>query len=158
MKELSLFLSIVFLMAGFVYAEQQSADGRYIDLGKGVIKDTKTGIMWAQKDSYVDLGHSLSWNQSNDYANKLATGGYTDWRLPTIAELKTIYEPSKSNKDIFGGSVKLDPIFAARGPYNYWSQDAEGSCCARTMTFDYGHISKHHRDFSGSYGVRPVRQ
>ena len=158
MKKLSLILSIVFLFSGCAYAENRSADGRYIDLGEGVIKDTRTGMMWTQKDSYVDLGHSMSWNESRDYVNELSSGGYSDWRLPTISELQTIYEPSKSNKDIFGGRVKLDPIFAERGPYSYWSSDTEGSCCARAMTFDYGYISKHHRDFSGSYGVRAVRQ
>ena len=158
MKKLSLIVSIVFLFSGDVYAENRSADGRYIDLGNGVIKDTKTEMMWTQKDSYVELGHSLSWNESRDYVNQLSSGGYSDWRLPTISELETIYEPLKSNKDIFGGRVKLDPIFAERGPYSYWSSDTEGSCCAHTITFDYGHISKHHRDFSGSYGVRAVRQ
>ena len=158
MKKLSLIFSIVFLLSSYVCAEKRSADGRYIDLGSGVIKDTITGMMWTQKDSYVDLGHSLSWNESNDYVNELSTGGYSDWRLPTIAELKTLYEPSKLNKDIFGGKVKLDPIFAKRGPYSYWSSDTEGSCCARAMKFDYGNVRKHHRDFSGSFGVRAVRQ
>jgi hypothetical protein len=75
MKKLSLILSIVFLFSCYVYAEKRSADGRYIDLGKGVIKDTKTGMMWTQKDSYVDRGHSLSWNESNDYVNELSSGG-----------------------------------------------------------------------------------
>ncbi len=157
MKKLSLILSIVFLFTGYVYAEKRSSDGRFIDLGEGVIKDTKTGMMWTKKDSYVDLGHSLSWNESNEYVNELSSGGYSDWRLPTISELKTIYEPSKSNKDIFGGRVKLDPIFAERGPYKYWSSETEGSCCAITITFDYGNVREHHRDFSGSYGVRAVR-
>jgi Protein of unknown function (DUF1566) len=153
-----LILSIIFLFSAYVYAEKRSVDGRYKDLGKGMIKDTKTGMMWTQKDSYVDLGHSLSWNESNEYVNELSSGGFSDWRLPTISELKTLYEPLKTSKDIFGGRVKLDPIFAERGPYSYWSSDTEGSCCARAMAFDYGNVRKHHRDFSGSYCVRAVRQ
>jgi len=157
MKKLSLVLSIVFLLSSYVCAEKRSADGRYIDLGNGVIKDTKTGLVWTQKDSYVDLGKSLSWNESNDYVKELSSGGHSDWRLPTIAELKTIYEPSKLNKDIFGGKIKLDPIFAKRGPYSYWSSETDGSCCARAITFDYGFVSRHHRNYSGSYGVRAVR-
>ncbi len=157
MKKLSLILSIFFLLSGYVYSEEFSTDGRYVDLGNGVIQDSKTGLMWTQKDSYVDLGHSLNWNESRDYVNKLSSGGHSDWRLPTISELKTIYEPSKVNKDIFGGKVKFDPIFAGSGAYNYWSSETEGACCARTITFDYGYVIKHHRDFSGSYGVRAVR-
>ncbi len=158
MKKISLILSFVFLLSSYVCAEKRSLDGRYIDLGNGVIKDTTTGLMWTQKDSYVDLGKSLSWNEANDYIKKLPSGGYSDWRLPTIAELKTIYEPSKLNKDIFGGIVRLDPIFAERGPYSYWSSETDGSCCARAITLDYGFVSRHHRNYSGSYGVRAVRQ
>ncbi len=140
-----------------VYAENYSKDGRYVDIGDGVVKDTKTGMMWTQKDSYVDLGHSLNWNEAKEYVKELSSGGFKDWRLPTISELKEIYEPSKSNKDLFGGRVRLDPVFAERGPYSYWSSNTVDSCCALTITFDYGHVSKHHRDFSGSYGVRAVR-
>jgi len=158
MKKLSMILSIVFLLSSNVCAEKRSAGGRYIDLDNGVIKDTKTGLMWTQKDSYVDLGKSLSWNESNDYVKELSSGGYSDWCLPTIAELKTIYEPSKANKDIFGGRVKLDPIFAKKGPYSYWSSETDGSCCALAITFDYGFVSRHHRTYSGSYGVRAVRR
>ncbi len=157
MKKLSLIVSIVFLLSSYVYGENRSADGRYIETDDGVIQDSQTGLMWTQKDSYVDVGHSLNWNESKEYVEKLTLGGYNDWRLPTIAELKTIYEPSKLNKDIFGGKLKLDPIFAPRGPYSYWSADSEGECCALTITFDYGFVSKHDRNFSGSYGIRAVR-
>lgn len=158
MKKLLIFLAFTALVSSNAYADNRSEDERYIDMGNGVIEDTQTGLMWAQKDSYVDLGHSLNWNESNDYVSELSTGGYQDWRLPTISELQTIYEPSKSNKDIYGGKIKLDPIFAQSGTYNYWSSEPEGACCAQTMTFDYGHITKNHRDFSGSFGVRAVRE
>ncbi len=157
MKKFFLILSITFLLSSYVSAENRSADGRYTDMGNGVVKDSKTELMWTQKDSYVDLGKSLNWNESNDYIKKLLTGDYSDWRLPTIAELKTIYEPSKLNKDIFGGKIRLDPIFAESGPFSYWSSEIDGSCCARAITFDYGFVSRHDRAFSGSYGVRAVR-
>lgn len=157
MKTLPLILPILLLLFGYSWAEQHSADGRYLDLENGVIEDTKTGLMWTQRDSYVDLGKSLNWYESDHYVKELSTGGYHDWRLPSLAELGTIYEPSKINKDIYGGKIRLDPIFAQRGPYKYWSLETEGSCCARTIAFDYGTIREHHREYSGSYGVRAVR-
>lgn len=158
MKNLLLILSLSFLLPQIVFAKAQSEDGRYKDLGNGIIEDSQTGLMWMQKDSYIDLGHSVNWDESNEYVNKLATGGYTDWRLPTISELKSIFEPTKKNKDIYGGHIKLDAIFAAGGTYNYWSSETVGDCCAQTMTFDYGHVTKNHREFSGSFGVRAVRK
>lgn len=158
MKKLLFIFSIVFMLINNVYAEERSADGRYINMGDGIIQDTKTRLMWTQKDSYVDLGKSLNWNESLEYVRNLSYGGYEDWRIPTLQELKTIYEPSKLSKDIFGGKIKLDPIFAQSGPYNYWSSETDGDCCARTITFDYGFVNKHHRNYSGSYGVRAVRQ
>lgn len=155
---ISLALLIVFVFCDSAQAEQLPEDVRYISSINGVIKDTKTGLMWTQKDSYADLGHSLNWNESREYVDGLSTGGYNDWRLPTVTELKTIYEPSKSNKDLYGGKLRLDPIFAKSGTYNYWSSETAGDCCAVTITFDYGHVTKNHRDFSGSFGVRAVRK
>lgn len=151
-------LCILLLLSTPVSGESRSTDGRYIKMDNGVVKDTKTGLMWTQKDSYVDLGRSLSWNECNQYVKKLSTGDYSDWRIPTIAELLTIYEPGKQNKDIFGGKLRLDPVFAESGPYSYWSADTDGDCCALAITFDYGYVSRHHRDYSGSYGVRAVRE
>ncbi len=157
MKKISVILSVVLSFSAYSYAEEYSADGRFLDMGNGIIKDTQSGMMWTQKDSFVDLGHSINWNDANKYVSKLSTGGYNDWRLPTIFELQAIYEPTKTNKDLYGGRLKLDPIFAGSGTYNYWSSETEGTCCARALTFDFGYVNKQHRDFSGSYGVRAVR-
>ncbi|MDV7145997.1 DUF1566 domain-containing protein [Tropicimonas sp. TH_r6] len=158
MKCFSLTLLIVFVFCDYAQAEQLSEDFRYISSFNGVVKDAKTGLMWTQKDSYADLGHSLNWNESREYVDGLSTGGHSDWRLPTATELKTIYEPSKSNKDLYGGKLRLDPVFAKSGTYNYWTSETAGDCCAVTMTFDYGHVTKNHRNFSGSFGVRAVRK
>jgi hypothetical protein len=157
MKKIFIILSIVFLLSGYSYAEEYSADGRFVDMGNGIVKDTKSGLMWTQKDSFVDLGHSINWNDAKNYVSTLSIGGYNDWRLPTILELKAIYEPKKTNKDLYGGRLKLDPIFAESGTYNYWSSETEGDCCARALTFDFGYVNKQHREFSGSFGVRAVR-
>jgi len=74
-----------------------------VDNDKLVVTDTTSnGIMW-QKCAYGETGTDCSGNyaitiaynysvgnSAVDYCNSVTTGGYTDWRLPTLAELDTL--------------------------------------------------------------------
>jgi hypothetical protein len=52
--------------------------------------DPSTGLMWARKDN----GRDVSWQQATDYCRNLQLASHSDWRLPTIDELKGIYDPN----------------------------------------------------------------
>jgi len=137
-----------------------SSDGRYTDNGDGTITDKKMGLMWAKLDSYADLGKCLDWDGSKSYVSGLLSGGYSDWRLPTIGELKGIYEQSKTNTAFSSqyGVVHIDTIFARGGAYGYWSTEEAGECCASTLLFNNGLVSQNTRDYCISKGVRAVRR
>lgn len=74
---------------------------------QGIYKDSKTGLMWmrcsvGQKwDGHTCKGEAvrLKWKQAMAYPKKfnqkVAFGGYKDWRLPTIAELSSLRYCSK---------------------------------------------------------------
>ena len=79
-------------------SDRRLSDGRYIDHEDGTITDTKIGLMWTNKDSYADLGKCLDWNKSRGYVSSLTRGGYNDWRMPTVEELKSIYQKSRSEE------------------------------------------------------------
>jgi hypothetical protein len=134
-----------------------SSDGRFVDHKNGTVTDTKTGLMWTREDSYVYLGRYLNWEQSRSYVNKLSTGGYGDWRLPTVAELKEIYEIKKSNTDKDGDIIHIDPIFSSGGTFWNWSSEEQDKCCAKAFLFIDGRVSKNDRMFSYERGVRAVR-
>jgi arylsulfatase A-like enzyme len=57
----------------------------FTDNGDGTITDNVTGLMWQK----VDNGES-TWATAVANASTVTTGGYTDWRLPTPAELQSI--------------------------------------------------------------------
>ncbi|MBW2080103.1 MAG: PEGA domain-containing protein, partial [Deltaproteobacteria bacterium] len=134
-----------------------SSDGRFVDHRNGTVTDTKTGLMWTREDSYVHLGKYLNWEQSGSYVNKLSTGGYDDWRLPKIAELKKIYEIEKSNTDKDGDIIHIDPIFSSGGTFWNWSSEEQGKCCAKVFLIIDGSVIKNDRIFSYERGVRAVR-
>ena len=63
-----------------------SSDGRFCDHGDGTVSDTTTGLMWA-----VSNRSSISWYDSITYCDTYNVGNYTDWRMPTTAELQGLY-------------------------------------------------------------------
>ena len=134
----------------------RSSDGRFIDHGNGTITDTKTDLMWTKEDSYAALGRCLDWNASKSYVSRLNTGGYNDWRIPTIKELKTIYEESKSNNSSKYGLIHLDVIFADGAAHCYWSSEIDNSGQARVVFFNNGGVDKWSRLYCIG-GVRAVR-
>jgi hypothetical protein len=134
-----------------------SRDGRYLDHGNGTVTDFRTELMWTQKDSYADLKKCLNWYKSEKYVSKLKTGGYTDWRMPTVEELKTIFERNKTIKNYRGAPSRLDSIFSANGAWWYWTSITVGPCCARGIIFDNGKVGMGIRHTCGNGGVRAVR-
>ena len=92
--------------------------GRFIDHGDQTVTDTLTGLMWEKKvaggnwgntclTELHGVGSACTWDQAMDdwldllngwcdsCAGKGGFAGYTDWRLPTVAELLTILDTSR---------------------------------------------------------------
>jgi len=137
---------------------------RLIDNGVGTISVAVSGLLWTKKDSYADFGKCLSWLESSEYVEKLDTGNYTDWRMPTIAELATIYDPTKRNNMAWDHNpeypLALDKKFADGAAYWYWTSDAvveKERGCAKTMYFVQGFIHFRNIDQCNNGGIRAVR-
>jgi hypothetical protein len=60
------------------------------DNSGGAWTDPATGLMWTRKDN----GYALRWQPAVEYCRSLELGGYSDWQLPSIEELRTIYNPA----------------------------------------------------------------
>ncbi len=96
----------------------------YIDNGDGTITDLATGLMWQQDDS----GVGMMWQDALEYAESSMLAGYDDWRLPSVKELQSILDYTRSPDTT--ASAAIDPLFhvtpmtneegAADFPH-YWS-------------------------------------
>ncbi|NLA41892.1 MAG: DUF1566 domain-containing protein [Smithella sp.] len=62
--------------------------GRFIAYSNGTVLDTRTNLMWADKDNYT----GISWQDAKKYCETYRGGGYTDWRMPTLDELESLFE------------------------------------------------------------------
>lgn len=66
----------------------------YRDNGNGTVTDLVTGLMWQK-----ELGSKKTYEESFRGAKVCRTGGYNDWRLPTIKELYSLINFSGIDPD-----------------------------------------------------------
>ena len=92
----------------------------YTDNGDGTVSDTVTGLMWTQEP-----GEKKTWDDAVKGAKKCKTGGYDDWRLPTIKELYSLID--------FSG-VDVDPMAEETGNLTPFIDDS-------VFNFSYGDTS-----------------
>jgi len=102
----SLMLCWLLTVPPFLVAE---AGERFIDNGDGTVTDTLTNLMWAQADNMGDI----TWHEAQMYCKTPPIAGYkySDWRLPTILELRTLYDKDlEGYESDCGLEVKIYPI------------------------------------------------
>ena len=113
---------------------------RFVDNGNGTITDTLTGLMWEKKTigsgPVTDVDLFYTWSRTGTVANgtlftdflarmnctissnrTCGPGPYSDWRIPTLAELRTIL----SGEFPFCVSPCIDAIFGPTQEASYWS-------------------------------------
>ncbi len=66
-----------------------------------IVTDTSTGLQW--QDNADAKNNTRTWEGAIDYCENLTLGGYSDWRLPNINELKSIVDRSKDKPAIADG-------------------------------------------------------
>jgi hypothetical protein len=81
--------------------KETGKDGRFISYDNGTVLDTKSNLMWSASDN----GSAVSWPGAKTYAGNYRGGGYSDWRLPTLAELSGLYDKDKSRKTFCASAV-----------------------------------------------------
>lgn len=112
-----------------VTTPHSALSGHYIDHHDGTVTDTTTGLMWMRFAEGQDwsseglTGQAKKINLDQVRAIRRDFAGYSDWRLPTVDELKSIVDPSRSNpafdSPVFLGYNKNSLLF--------WSSNHHGA-------------------------------
>jgi hypothetical protein len=148
---------------GIPYGELSCADNcelvlsectteRYVDTGATII-DHETGLEWVKQNDaggFFDKDAILNWPSAmGDYVstlNGMALGGHTDWRLPNVAELRTILDMSAAGCGS-GAPCVTAPFNAActagctscscTALPNYWSSVTNGSPTTTAIVLNF---------------------
>jgi hypothetical protein len=128
------------------FAADSGKGNRFVLSGDNTVLDSQTGLMWAVKDN----GEDVDWESAKAYCENYSAGGHDDWRLPTLRELMTIYDPSSGK--VF---LTFDPItLTGACP---WSADSRGKR-ARSIFFMSGEINTFPKSTSKGFRALPVRK
>ena len=116
---------------------------------KDYVIDKSTGLMW--QDNQAGINKTYSWYGAKKYCNNLNLAGYTDWRLPTKKELRSIIDYNRYNP-----AIKKQ--FKNRRSNYYWSSTsyAGSSNNAWELHFKNGGDNDYNEDGNGY--VRCVRK
>ncbi len=90
---------------------QDYSSDHFIVNDDGTITDTNSGLMWQRKTD--DSG--MNWQEALNYAENLSLAGYTDWRIPSLKELRTIV-----NYNLHHPAIDVE-IFPDKVSSIYWS-------------------------------------
>ncbi|MFE8033545.1 DUF1566 domain-containing protein, partial [Thiohalocapsa marina] len=159
----------------------QVMSGRYRPLGAdgSIIEDRTTGLHWmrcSQGQHWNGVtcdgdASKLTWEEAMRQPRGFSTAGYTDWRVPTKDELRTLIycssgqpETWKDTDDPCEGDFEpptIDQIAfpTTTEPFWFWSSSphAEYSASAWFVDFGYGDVDGNDNDGTGYGYVRLVR-
>ena len=137
-------------------------EDRFIDKGDGTVTDQLTGLMWMQKDSWLDLKKFTTYRQAEKYLNKKnqeTFAGHSDWRFPSKVDANTLYfrEKEKSILDKYEMTIYIDPVFQKQCGHNTWTSHTRGKITAYVYSFASGTGGHTEVDDSMETSVRLVR-
>ena len=98
-----------------------AAGSARFEAAEGAVRDGKTSLQWSQKDNGADV----DFNGAKKYCEDLTLAGHDDWRLPTLEELKGLYDEKVASPPTYqyrgkAYPLRVDPAFQLTAP-GIWS-------------------------------------
>jgi len=100
---------IVLLIANILMGNKLTKSGDYVI-------DDANKLMW--QDTYDNVKYRFTQDQALEYCDKLVLSGYSNWRLPTVANYKTIIDKTRVIEELM-----IKKAFKYILPENYWADD-----------------------------------
>ena len=105
---------LVFILFIFSAATLVNAQERFIDNADGTVTDTMLNVMWSKTDNQGNI----NWRQAQQWVKftfpYTLPVSYDNWRLPTLDELKTLYDRDahyEGYETDCGQKVKIASVF-----------------------------------------------
>jgi adhesin/invasin len=109
------------------WAVPPDGPNNFSNQGASALKDNLTGLMWQKTPSTQEF----TWQGAKDYCATLTLAGFTGWRLPTLLELYSITDYTRSGTNI-------NPSYFTATGGNSWTSVLESPGYAHAVQPDGG--------------------
>ena len=113
-----------------------------------IVTDTTMNLQWQDNNDAQTV--LKTWIEAINYCENLTLGGYSDWRLPNINELKTIADETTY-------SPAIVDAFTNVSLGNYWSSTTYATSGGAALYVHFDYLSAGFRSKQNQEHVRCVR-
>lgn len=107
------------------------------------VTDSTTGLQW--QDNAGAASTAVAFSGAVSYCDALALGGYTDWRLPTITELLSVLDDTRS-------APAISPVFQNTSSlYEYRSSTLSAEDSSKSWVVGFGNGLSRSRSWSNAF-------
>ncbi len=143
--------------------------GDFFKYAGGTALDTRTNLMWMTQDFRNLEGRApANWDEAMAWVEKMNQqryGGYSDWRVPTPEEYKTLYDPRRSKMSYAKQPVGYPEAFEDGGGEWFWTKEiyttlGRGGQIGEANSFDFrrGNVLRRFTNAAqGELSIRLVR-
>ena len=121
--------------------DSEQAGGRFIEGDSDTIIDGAKRLVWLKKDTWQMAGKWMAQRQVIEFAgnlNRQRFAGFSDWRLPTTVEAKSLFDKKQKNSDNMGQTIYLSDLFEPGCGFLCWTSDVRHNIQGVRLNFRKG--------------------
>ena len=114
---------------------------RFIEADSETIIDGAKRLVWLKKDTWQMAGKWMAQRQVIEFAgnlNRQRFAGFSDWRLPTTVEAKSLFDKKQKNSDNMGQTIYLSDLFEPGCGFLCWTSDVRHNVQGVRLNFRKG--------------------
>ena len=119
----------------------EQTGGRFIVADSDTIIDGAKRLVWLKKDTWQMAGKWMAQRQVIEFAgnlNRQRFAGFSDWRLPTTVEARSLFDKKQKNSDNMGQTIYLSDLFEPGCGFLCWTSDVRHNIQGVRLNFRKG--------------------
>ena len=116
---------------------------RLIEGDSDTIIDVIKRLVWLKQDTWQMSKKWMNQRQTKEFAvslNRKRLAGFSNWRIPTAEEAKSLFDKKLQNKDNMGQEINIPNLFESGCGFLCWTSDVRHNIQGVRISFRKGAI------------------
>jgi hypothetical protein len=116
---------------------------RFIEGDSDTVIDAAKRLVWLKQDTWQMSKKWMNQRQTKEFAeglNRKRFAGFSNWRIPTAEEAKSLFNKKLSNSDNMGQLIHIPDLFEPGCGFLCWTSDVRHNIQGVRISFRKGAI------------------